>query len=230
MRKFFFISPPRLPFPVIFSSPALIPLTSLVTRLSRAFSPFSPPFKTTTPFNKILTSLFYHPHTIPSRIPLNYPHLLSTPSPLSIGTLPFHALLFLSHQTFTTYSTLHSSFPPRFTSSFSPHLSHPIHAKTQRAPKTRTMHKSINPPLHFNRFTFLRFYIITEVSQIKFPHHHPRCTVNTVLKTNPAFCLVPYSLHPPKTALHQAQQIKPYPEYSSSSLLLQIAPFYGITE
>ncbi len=171
MRKFFFISPPRLPFPVIFSSPALIPLAHLIIILSSVFSPFSPPFKTTAPFNKSLTSLFYHPHTIPSRIPLNYPHLLSTPSPLSIGTLPFHALLFLSHQTFTTYSTLHSSFPPRLTSSFSPHLSHPIHAKTQRAPKTRTMHKSINPPLHFYRFTFLRFYTFTENSQRKI--HHP---------------------------------------------------------
>ncbi|WP_375682224.1 hypothetical protein, partial [Bartonella sp. CE47NXGY] len=52
-----------------------------------------------------------------------------------------------------------------------PHLSHPIHAKTQRAPKTRTMHKSINPPLHFYRFTFLRFYTFTENSQRKI--HHP---------------------------------------------------------
>ncbi len=114
------------------------------------------------------------------------------------------------------------AFPAPFTNA-SPSFLTTFHAMV----KAYTQYKS---SALFYEYTFSRFYVITEVSQIKFPHHHPRCTVNTVLKTNPAFCLVPYSLHPPKTALHQAQQIKPYPEYSSSSLLLQIAPFYGITE
>ncbi len=174
MRKFFFISPPRLPFPVIFSSPALIPsspLTSLITILSGHFSHLhllsKPHTLSSLSPHLPLLSPSHHPFTHPFALP----RLLSTPSPLSIGTLPFHALLFLSHHTLTTYSTLHSSFPPQFTSSFSPHLSHPIHAKTQRDPKTRTTHKSINPPLHFYRFTFLRFYTFTENSQRKI--HHP---------------------------------------------------------
>ncbi len=155
-------------------------LAHLITILSSAFSPFSPPFKTTTPFNKSLTlpllSPSHHPFTHPFALPPPLIHTL----PLVHRHSPIPRPPFLSHHTFTTYSTLHSSFPPRLTSSFSPHLSHPIHAKTQRATKTRTMHKSINPPLHFNRFTFLRFYTFTENSQRKI--HPTHCSVNTALQ------------------------------------------------
>ncbi len=156
-------------------------LAHLIIILSSVFSPFSPLFKTTAPFNKSLTlpllSPSHHPFTHPFKLPPPLIHTL----PLCINTLSIPPPPFLSHHTLTTYSTLHPSFPPRFTSSFSPILSpHPCQTKAQRDPKTRTTHKSINPPLHFYRFTFLRFYTFTENSQRKI--HPTHCSVNTALQ------------------------------------------------
>ncbi len=142
-EEVFFISPPRLPFPVIFSSPALIP---------------------SSPLAHLITILYRILYTTPPLI-----HAL----PLSIGTLsiprppfsfPSHTYN-LQHSSFQLPSSIHSLFTPPFISP------HPCQTKAQRNPKTRTMHKSINPPLHFYRFTFLRFYTFTENSQRKI--HHP---------------------------------------------------------
>ncbi len=82
------------------------------------------------------------------------------------------------------------AFPSPLTNAF-PHLSHHI----PRQIKAYTQYKS---SALFYEYTFSRFYVITEVSQIKFPHHHPAPLCKHCSENEPSFLPSTLQSPPPK--------------------------------
>ncbi len=90
-------------------------LAHLIIILSSVFSPFSPPFKTTAPFNKSLTlpllSPSHHPFTHPFKLPPPLIHTLPlvhrhSPIPRTPFSLPSN-IYDLQHSSFQLPSSIH---------------------------------------------------------------------------------------------------------------------------